>query len=268
MFTVVTLYQFIPLDHLPALQQQMQSICKDLTGTLLLAPEGMNGTLAGPAASVDAAIAQIRTMATFKNIAYQYSKANKKPFRRLKVRIKKEIVTIAQPKAAPLHRRGVYVEAMDWNAMLDQAAIVVDVRNHYECRLGTFQGAVHPQTDSFSQFPHFVEQNLLPYKDRAVAMFCTGGIRCEKASAYMLASGFQQVYQLHGGILQYLAQVPQSVSRWQGECFVFDERVALGHGLAQGQSLLCYGCRMPLAAQDVDHHYEPGRQCKYCFHNH
>lgn len=268
MLKVVTLYHFVPLDNLKALQEQMKAICKALTGTLLIAPEGMNGTLAGDPSAIDLAIAQIRAMAKFQSISYQYSKADRRVFRRLKVRIKKEIVTIATKQVNPLKGHGVYVEATDWNHLLNRAAIVVDVRNRYECRLGTFQGAVNPQTHYFSQFPKFVQEHLAPYKSQPVAMFCTGGIRCEKASAYMLENGFQTVYQLKGGILQYLDQISESETKWQGECFVFDERVALRHGLVQGHSVLCYGCRMPLSIEDLDADYQPGMQCKYCVHQH
>ncbi|MBX9890242.1 MAG: rhodanese-related sulfurtransferase [Amoebophilaceae bacterium] len=264
MFKVVTLYKFVPLTDLAIWQQKLLSLCKELTGTLLIAPEGINGTIAGMPLAIDQVIAQLTAMPTLHDLWYQYAETQKKPFRKLKIRIKKEIVTIANAEAQPLKKSGYHVLATEWNAALAQAAVVIDVRNDYEYRLGTFQGAVNPKTTYFSEFPKFVTEKLMAYKDKPVAMFCTGGIRCEKASAYMLANGFKEIYQLNGGILQYLANVPAEETKWQGECFVFDERVSLGHGLAQGKSILCYGCRMPLTTEDLEAHYEPGVRCKYC----
>ncbi|CAH2560223.1 oxygen-dependent tRNA uridine(34) hydroxylase TrhO [Cardinium endosymbiont of Oedothorax gibbosus] len=264
MFKVATLYKFVPLDDLVALQKKLQSICKALTGTLLIASEGINGTIAGLPDLLDDAIAQIEAIPSFGDLWYQYSKANHKPFRLLKVRIKKEIIAMHQPEVPSMLRRGHCVLASDWNNRMDQSAVVIDVRNDYEHRLGSFEGALNPKTTYFSQFPAFVEQNLTPYKDQPIAMFCTGGIRCEKASAYMLSSGFKEVYQLSGGILQYLAHTQEALSRWKGECFVFDERISLGHGLKKGSSLLCYGCRMPLTTEDLDENYQSGIRCKFC----
>ncbi|TDG95546.1 rhodanese-related sulfurtransferase [Cardinium endosymbiont of Culicoides punctatus] len=264
MFKVATLYKFVPLNDLTALQQKLQSICKELSGTLLIAPEGINGTIAGLPSVLAHAIGQITSIPPFEDLWYQYSEASQKPFRRLKIRIKKEIVTMAQPKIDPTKISGQHVSAADWNAILDKAAIVIDVRNDYEHRIGTFEGAVNPKTTYFNQFPDFVDDHLSPYKDKPVAMFCTGGIRCEKASSYMLTHGFKEVYQLSGGILQYLDKVTKDRTRWKGECFVFDERISLGHGLEQGSCLLCYGCRMPLTSDDLDRDYQPGIQCKYC----
>ncbi|AXI24255.1 Rhodanese-like domain [Cardinium endosymbiont of Sogatella furcifera] len=264
MFKVATLYKFVPLHDLGLLQQQLQSICSALTGTLLIASEGINGTIAGPPDLLDHAMAQIAAIPSFNELWYQYSEAGHKPFRRLKVRLKKEIITMHQPEVQSMQLRGQYVLAADWNKTLDQAAVVVDVRNDYECRLGSFEGAINPKTTYFSQFPAFVENHLTAYKEQPIAIFCTGGIRCEKVSAYMLANGFKAVYQLSGGILQYLMHTHEAQSRWQGECFVFDERISLGHGLKKGNSLLCYGCRMPLTEADIDVDYQPGVRCKFC----
>ncbi len=264
MFKVATLYKFVPLDDLLALQQQLQSICKPLTGTLLIAPEGINGTIAGTPDLLEDIMAQIEAMSPFSALWYQYSQASDKPFRRLKVRIKKEIITMHKPEVASMQLRGQHVLAADWNATLEHAAVVIDVRNDYEYRLGSFQGALNPKTNYFSQFLSFVENHLTAYKNQPIAMFCTGGIRCEKASAYMLANGFKEIYQLSGGILQYLAHTQEDRSRWEGECFVFDERISLGHGLRKGSSLLCYGCRMPLRSEDLDEAYQPGVRCKFC----
>ncbi|TSJ81324.1 MAG: rhodanese-like domain-containing protein [Candidatus Cardinium sp.] len=267
MFKVATLYKFVPLDDLVGLQTQLQSICSALTGTLLIASEGINGTIAGLPDLLDHAMGQIAAIPAFRDLWYQYSKAGNKPFRRLKVRIKKEIITMHKPEVGSMPLRGQHVLAADWNNTLDEAAVVVDVRNDYEYRLGSFEGALNPKTTYFSQFPAFVDNHLTLYKDQPIAMFCTGGIRCEKASAYMLAAGFKKVYQLSGGILQYLAHTRQALSRWQGECFVFDERISLGHGLKKGNSLLCYGCRMPLTTEDLDENYEPSIRCKFCLKN-
>jgi UPF0176 protein len=264
MFKVVTLYKFVSLNELETLQQKLQSICKELTGTLLIASEGINGTIAGFPDTLDHAMTQIQAIPAFNDLWHQYSESSHKPFRRLKIRIKKEIVTIAKAEARPLISSGHHVLAADWNAILDKADVVIDVRNDYEYRVGTFQGAVNPETTYFSEFPDFVEHNLTSYKDKPIAMFCTGGIRCEKASSYMLEHGFKEIYQLNGGILQYLSNVPENETKWQGECFVFDERVSLGHALKQGSCLLCYGCRMPLTTGDLSEHYKPGIQCKYC----
>ncbi|WP_243519201.1 MULTISPECIES: rhodanese domain-containing protein [unclassified Candidatus Cardinium] len=264
MFKVATLYKFVPLDDLIVLQQKLQSICKALTGTLLISSEGINGTIAGLPDLLDKAMAEIEAMPSFDNLWYQYSQATHKPFGRLKIRIKKEIITMHQPEPLSMSLRGHHIVAADWHDRLDQAAVVIDVRNNYECRLGSFKGAINPETTYFSQFPSFVETHLKPYKDQPIAMFCTGGIRCEKASAYMLANGFKEIYQLSGGILQYLAHTAEDASRWQGECFVFDERISLGHGLKKGSALLCYGCRMPLKKEDLDDDYKPGIRCKFC----
>lgn len=267
MFKVVTLYKFVPLNDLAALQQKLQSICKDLTGTLLIASEGINGTIAGMPAALENAISQIQAIPLLNDLCYQYSTATHKPFRRLKIKIKKEIVTMAKVEAQPMKLRGHHVLAADWHTVLDRAAIVVDVRNDYEYRVGTFEGALNPKTTFFSEFPAFVENNLADYKDKPVAMFCTGGIRCEKASSYMLVHGFKEIYQLSGGILQYLANIREDETRWKGDCFVFDERISLGHGLKKGNCLLCYGCRMPLTTDDLDNSYQPGIQCKFCLKN-
>lgn len=264
MFKVVTLYKFVSLDHLTILQKQLQTICKELIGTLLLASEGINGTIAGAPDQLEAAMNQIQSIAPLQGLFYQYSDTHINPFRSLKIKIKKQIITMANESLTPSSSKGQYVSAINWNTMLNQAAVVVDVRNSYEYRVGTFQGAINPKTTCFSAFPSFVDAHLTSYKHKPIALFCTGGIRCEKASAYMLSRGFHEIYQLRGGILQYLAHIPEQKTRWQGECFVFDRRIALGHGLKKGKCLLCYGCRMPLTADDLDESYQANVQCKYC----
>jgi UPF0176 protein len=189
------------------------------------------------------------------------------PFYRLKVRLKKEIVTLGIPEINPAKQAGTYIAPEDWNALIsDPDTVVLDTRNHYEVVIGTFKGAVNPKTNSFRQFPEFVKQNLDPAKHKKVAMFCTGGIRCEKASSYMLAQGFENVYHLKGGILKYLETVQEKDSLWQGECFVFDNRVAVEHGLGEGTHEMCHGCRHPISAKDKSSpHYEEGVSCPYCF---
>ncbi len=204
-----------------------------LRGTLLLAPEGLNATLAGPRAALEAALADLAAIAGCGPIPAKWSTATAMPFARLKVRLKREIVTLGQPDADPTRRVGTYVRPQDWNALIqDPEVLVIDTRNGFEVAMGSFAGAVDPQTRSFGDFPGFARRALDPARHRKVAMFCTGGIRCEKASAFMLNEGFEQVFHLEGGILAYLEQIPAEDSLWRGGCFVFDERVALGHGLA------------------------------------
>ncbi|WP_114770876.1 rhodanese-related sulfurtransferase [Microvirga subterranea] len=239
-YKVAALYQFVPLPDFRDLREPMRALCTglDLKGTLLLASEGINGTVAGRAEAIDALVAELRQGVLFQgrldNLELKFSTAAEMPFRRMKVRLKKEIVTLGSPEADPVARVGTYVSARDWNRLLEDSDIVlIDTRNDFEVAMGTFEGAVDPRIKSFSEFRDFVAKDLDPAKHRKVAMFCTGGIRCEKASAYMLAKGFEEVYHLKGGILQYLEDVPEAESRWQGGCFVFDERIALGHGLLE-----------------------------------
>ncbi len=239
-YKVAALYQFVPLPEYRELREPLRALCVglDLKGTLLLAAEGINGTIAGRAEAIDALVAELRQGALFEsrldNLELKFSTAAEMPFRRLKVRLKKEIVTLGSPEVDPTSRVGTYVSARDWNRLLEDSDIVlIDTRNDFEVAMGTFEGAVDPRIKSFSAFRDFVEKDLDPAKHKKVAMFCTGGIRCEKASSYMLAKGFEEVYHLKGGILQYLEDVPEAESRWQGGCFVFDERIALGHGLVE-----------------------------------
>jgi UPF0176 protein len=243
---VAAFYQFAALPDFRALRQPLHAICADLAlkGSVLLAQEGINGTLAGRPPAIDALIGELRGGALFggrlDNLELKFSSAAAVPFARLKVRLKKEIVTLGDPAADPTRQVGIYVEPTDWNALIASAdTLVLDTRNGFEIEIGSFAGAIDPQIRSFGQFKDFVARSLEPHKHRKIAMFCTGGIRCEKASAYLLSRGFAQVYHLKGGILNYLEQVPEAESRWQGECFVFDERVALGPGLRQRGSENC-----------------------------
>jgi UPF0176 protein len=242
-YKVAALYQFVPLPDFRALKDPLHKLCTDLEirGTLLLAQEGINGTIAGRDEAVDALMAELQTGALFHgrldNLELKFSSAAGMPFKRMKVRLKKEIVTLGDPQTDPLRRVGTYVSPTEWNRLMDDPDIIVlDTRNEFEVEMGTFAGAVDPRIKRFSEFKDFVKEELDPGRHKRVAMFCTGGIRCEKASSYMLTQGFDEVFHLKGGILKYLEEVPEAESRWNGGCFVFDERVALGHGLVEQPS--------------------------------
>ncbi|MGY4154528.1 UPF0176 protein [Bradyrhizobium sp. USDA 4461] len=237
---VAAFYQFAALPDFRALREPLRALCAglDLKGSVLLAHEGINGTVAGSCDGIDAFVAELGHGPLFggrlDNLELKFSEAAKMPFQRLKVRLKKEIVTLGDSTVDPTRQVGTYVDASDWNALITSPDVMVlDTRNAFEVAMGTFEGAVDPKIASFGQFKDFAAQQLDPAKHRRIAMFCTGGIRCEKASAYLLAQGFTEVYHLKGGILRYLEDIPQQDSRWRGGCFVFDERVALGHGLHQ-----------------------------------
>jgi UPF0176 protein len=239
-YKVAALYQFAPLPDFRDLREPLRARCDalGLKGTLLLAAEGINGTIAGDDAAIDAFVAELRDGPLFggrlDNLELKFSTAEVMPFLRMKVRLKKEIVTLGDAAADPARQVGIYVEAERWNELIaDRETLVIDTRNAFEVAMGTFDGALDPKLSRFGDFKDFVRRELDPQKHRKIAMFCTGGIRCEKASAHLLANGFEEVYHLKGGILKYLEQVPEGESRWKGTCFVFDERVALGHGLAE-----------------------------------
>jgi UPF0176 protein len=267
---VAALYQFCRLDACVPLRDALARVCRQqgVRGTLLLAREGINGTIAGSAGGIDAVLAHIRAIPGCAALDVKFSGAATMPFHRMKVRIKREIVTMGQPDIDPVLSVGTYVTAHDWNALIaDPATLVIDTRNAYEVAVGTFAGAVDPQTRSFSEFPAWFRANrdaVLAGK-RKVAMFCTGGIRCEKSTAFLRAEGVGEVYHLKGGILKYLEEVAPDDSLWQGECFVFDQRVAVGHALAPGSHGLCHACRMPVSPQDRQSAlYEPGVSCPAC----
>ena len=239
-YTVAAFYQFATLPDFAALREPLRAICADLKlkGSVLLAREGINGTLAGSAGAIGELIRELRDGALFggrlDNLELKFSAASAMPFQRLKVRLKKEIVTLGDAETDPTRQVGTYVDPADWNDLIATPdTMLIDTRNAFEVAMGTFEGAVDPGIKSFGQFKDFVARHLDPATHRRVAMFCTGGIRCEKASAYLLARGFAEVYHLKGGILKYLEGVPEAESRWRGECFVFDDRVALGHGLRE-----------------------------------
>jgi UPF0176 protein len=237
---VAAFYQFVALPDFRELREPLRAFCAGLglKGSVLLAAEGINGTLAGSEAGIATLVEELQRGTLFDgrldNLELKYSTTDTMPFGRMKVRLKKEIVTLGDKTADPTKQVGIYVEPSDWNALVASSdTLVIDTRNAFEVALGTFEGAVDPKIASFGQFRDFAAQQLDPAKHRKIAMFCTGGIRCEKASALLLAQGFSEVYHLKGGILRYLEEVPETQSRWRGECFVFDERVALGHGLRE-----------------------------------
>jgi UPF0176 protein len=239
-YKVAALYQFVALPDFRELKDPLHKLCSDLgiKGSLLLAHEGINGTVAGLGEAIDTLMAELQEGALFgerlDNLELKFSSASEMPFRRMKVRLKKEIVTLGDPQTDPLRRVGTYVSPAEWNRLLEEPGIVLlDTRNDFEVEMGTFDGAVDPRIKRFSEFKDFVKNELDPGQHKKVAMFCTGGIRCEKASSYMLAQGFEEVFHLKGGILKYLEDMPKEESRWKGDCFVFDERVALGHGLVE-----------------------------------
>lgn len=232
-FDVAAFYEFAALPHYADLREPIRKACAEngVRGICLLASEGVNGTLAGPAEGLAATLDALRSI-TGLTLPYKLSQAAEMPFKRLKVRLKKEIVTLGVPSADPTKRVGTYVAPEDWNALISEPdVLLIDTRNHFEVEMGAFRGTLDPGITAFGQFPAFVREKLDPERHKRIAMFCTGGIRCEKASAFMLNEGFEQVYHLKGGILKYLEEVPEAKSLWQGGCFVFDERVALGHGL-------------------------------------
>jgi UPF0176 protein len=269
---VAALYRFSAFEDCPAFKAGLEVVCAraGVMGTLLLAPEGVNGTIAGPPSGIDQVLDHIRTLPGCAELSVKLSRAEAMPFLRMKVRLKREIVTMGQPGIDPLKDAGAYVAAGDWDALIaDPETILIDTRNDYEVRIGTFAGAVNPKTASFREFPDWFRANrqaLLEGRSAPkVAMFCTGGIRCEKATAFLKSEGVEAVYHLDGGILKYLETVSRPDSAWRGECFVFDQRVAVGPGLAPGSHVLCHACRMPVTPEDqTSPLYQPGIQCPAC----
>ena len=268
MYTVAALYHFTPFADVAALQDPLRDACEagGVVGTLLLAPEGINGTIAGPRAGIDAALAHIRALPGCSDLEWKESTAAERPFKKLKVRLKREIVTMGQPQVDPRASVGHYVTPADWNDLISQPDVaVIDTRNDYEVAIGTFEGAVDPETKSFGEFPAWWEANKARFHNKRIAMFCTGGIRCEKSTNYLLGEGVEEVFHLKGGILKYLEEVPETDSKWDGSCFVFDRRVSVEHGLREGPHVLCHACRRPLGPADTQRpEYEAGVQCHQC----
>jgi len=266
---VAALYKFVALPDFHELREPLLDAClaAGTRGTLLLAGEGINGTIAGSRVGVDSVLAWLRRDPRLADIEHKESLDDHMPFHRMKVKLKKEIVTLGVPGVDPTVRVGTYVRPRDWNALIrDPDVLLIDTRNDYECDIGSFSGALDPRTANFREFPQFVREHLDPAVHRKVAMFCTGGIRCEKASAFMLSEGFEEVYHLQGGILKYLEEVPPGESLWQGECFVFDNRVSVDHGLQRGRYDQCHGCRHPITEQDKQSgEYEAGVCCPHCY---
>jgi len=265
---VAALYHFARLENFREMRGTLQQVCDEagIKGSLLLAREGINGTVAGSREGIDALLVYLRADARLAELNHKESYAVAMPFYRMKVKLKKEIVTLGGPGADPNECVRQYVEPQDWNALIsDPDVLLLDTRNDYEYEVGTFKGAVNPDTRTFREFPDFVNSHYKPEQHKRVAMFCTGGIRCEKASAWMLQHGFESVYHLKGGILKYLELVPEEESLWQGECFVFDERVSVGHGLKPGDYVPCRGCRYPLTpAERQAPEFEEGVSCAHC----
>lgn len=269
---VAALYRFARFPDFESFREPLHQHMLDqgVRGTLLLAAEGINGTIAGSREGIDSVLKWLKQDARFAELEAKESYVEENPFYRTKVKLKKEIVTMGVEDIDPNDIVGTYVEASHWNELLDDPEVVlIDTRNKYEVEIGTFENAVNPETDSFREFPEFVKENLDPQKNKKVAMFCTGGIRCEKSTAYLRQQGFAEVYHLKGGILKYLEDVPKEATKWQGECFVFDNRVTVNHDLEQGEYDQCHACRMPITAQDkLNEHYQKGVSCHHCFDMH
>lgn len=272
-YLTAALYKFVSLPNYQLLQAPILDACKQhhIKGTLLLAEEGINGTIAGLQDDIHQILNFLRTNPLFENkfadLEHKESYADEHPFYRMKVKLKKEIVTLGVPGVSPTNKVGTYVKPEDWNALIsDPDVILIDTRNGYEVDIGTFKGAIDPKTTTFREFPDYVAQHFDKTKHKKVAMFCTGGIRCEKASSYMMDQGFEEVFHLQGGILKYLETVPEAQSMWQGECFVFDQRVAVKHNLEVGVFDQCYACRHPLSPDEMkSEQYVAGVSCPYCY---
>jgi len=265
---VAALYKFVTLEDYRALREPLLDACiaAGTQGTLLLAREGINGTLAGSREGIDAVLSYLRSDPRMADLQHKESFDEEMPFYRMKVKLKREIVTMGEPGIDPNDRVGTYVQPRQWNTLVnDPEVLLIDTRNDYECDIGTFRGAINPRTTNFREFPDYVRRMLDAGKHKKVAMFCTGGIRCEKASAFMLGEGFEEVYHLEGGILKYLEEVPKEESTWEGECFVFDNRVAVNHDLEKGSYDQCYGCRHPITDEDkASPLYQKGVCCPHC----
>ncbi|MDF1619841.1 rhodanese-related sulfurtransferase [Pseudothioclava nitratireducens] len=268
MFIVAALYHFTRFPDPDALRAPLRALAESVgvKGSLLIAREGINGTIAGPRAGIDAVLAHIRGLPGCADLEWKESDAAEMPFGRMKVRLKTEIVTMGVPDVDPKARVGHYVEATEWNALISAPdVVVIDTRNDYEIEIGTFEGAIDPQTKSFREFPQWWRDNAHRFHNKRVAMFCTGGIRCEKSTNFLLSEGVEDVFHLKGGILKYLEEVPEEDSLWHGDCFVFDGRVSLRHGLKKGNYDSCHACRRPISPADKSHpDYEEGVSCHHC----
>ncbi|WP_371193270.1 rhodanese-related sulfurtransferase [Glaciecola sp. SC05] len=271
-YLVCALYKFVALENYKAMREPLRVLMESLAikGTILLAKEGLNGTVSGPENSIKSLLAHFNEDPRIAPVSHKESWHDEQPFYRTKVKLKKEIVTMGVEGIDPRRTVGTYVKPEDWNALIsDPDVTVIDTRNDYEIAIGTFKNAINPNTQSFREFPEYVASTLSPKKHKKVAMFCTGGIRCEKSTAYLKEQGFDEVYHLQGGILQYLEDVPEEQSLWQGDCFVFDNRVAVNHQLQKSDYDQCYGCRLPITeAEKQTNMYEAGVSCPKCFGTH
>ena len=275
-YLTTAMYHFVSLPHFKTLREPLLNFCvsQSIKGTLLLADEGINGTVAGPEKSILELLDYLKIdslfKGNFKNLSHKESWSDKDPFYRMKVKLKKEIVTLGVPGVSPTKMVGTYVKPQDWNAIIsDPEVVLIDTRNDYEYAIGSFKNAINPKTHPVREFPEYVKTHFDPKKHKKVAMFCTGGIRCEKASSFMMSEGFDEVYHLEGGILKYLEEVKPEESLWEGECFVFDQRVAIKQGLEVGDYDQCYACRYPLSADDMKNEkYTPGISCPHCYNRH
>lgn len=269
---VAALYHFFRLDAPAQWQPQLFSRCQDngIKGTLLLAHEGINGTIAGPKDGIEVVIADLKGRPGLAGLEVKYSHADAMPFLRLKVRLKQEIVTMGQPGTDPTAAVGRYVTPEDWNALIARDdVVVIDTRNDYEVAIGKFEGAIDPETESFRDFPAWWARHHNAFAGKKVAMYCTGGIRCEKSTSFLIGQGVEEVFHLQGGILKYLEEMPEENSLWDGECFVFDQRVSVGHGLKQGPYSLCHACRRPITEEDTRSPlFEKGVTCPSCHGSH
>lgn len=267
--TVAALYHFVVLENFKELKDPLLNKMTDLgiKGTLLLAKEGINGTVAGEQSAIEQLIDWLKSDSRLASLRYKVSFDEDMPFYRTRVKLKKEIVTMGIEGIDPNHVVGTYVEPKDWNALIsDPDVTLIDTRNDYETKIGTFKNALDPHTDSFRQFPDYVKKELDPKTNKKVAMFCTGGIRCEKSTAYLKELGYEEVFHLQGGILKYLEEIPEEESLWQGECFVFDNRVSVNHQLEKGKYDMCHGCRLPISEEDKKSpHYQQGVCCANCY---
>ena len=268
-YLIATFYKFADICDLETKQAQIMAWCreKNIKGTIILAKEGINGTIAGSAEAIAFVLDNLRSLPNLADLEQKESTAEKAPFAKLKVKIKPEIVTLGMPEVNPNQQVGTYINPQDWNEVISNPEVVViDTRNDYEVEIGTFERAKNPNTQSFREFPEYIAQNVDPEQNPKVAMFCTGGIRCEKASSYLLSQGFKEVYHLKGGILKYLENVSPEESKWQGECFVFDERVAVKEGLELGSHELCYACGHPISPENkTSPKYESNISCPHCY---
>ena len=268
-YVVAALYKFVRLENFEELREPLHNVMVDnqVKGTLLLANEGINGTVSGPREGIDAVLAWLKSDPRLTDIEHKESLADEQAFYRTKVKLKKEIVTMGVEGIDPNKVVGTYVEPKDWNDLIsDPEVVLVDTRNDYEVAIGTFENALDPNTKTFREFHEYVAKNLDKNKHKKVAMFCTGGIRCEKSTAYLKEQGFEEVYHLKGGILKYLEEVPKEQTKWKGDCFVFDQRVTVNHDLEQGEYDQCYACRMPITEEEkLSEHYQKGVSCPHCF---